>query len=96
MIICLFTTLFVGIADRVILLYGIRATISDSGNEYTLEPKTKETERRKHILLPCFFFSVSFNLFLYGFFSHQVKIAQTSHFRYKRPTDTMIQHTPEK
>ena len=69
MIICLFTTLFVGIADRVILLYGIRATISDSGNEYTLEPKTKETERRKHILLSCFFFLFRLICF-YMFFSH--------------------------
>ena len=43
----------------------------------------------------------SFVLFLfrlicfYMFFFH-TKVAQTSHFRYKRPTDTMIQNAPEK
>ena len=71
------------LADWVILLNGIRTAISDSGNDYTLEPKTKETERRKHILLFSFvlFSSVSFKLILYVFF--HAEIAETSHFRYK-------------
>ena len=70
---------FVVLADWVT---GIRTAISDTGNDYTSEPKTKETETRKHILLFCFllFCSVSFNLFLCFFLA---EIAETSHFRYK-------------
>ena len=61
-----------------------------------LRTENKGNRKKEAYSFVLFFFSVSFNLFLYVFFSHQVKIAQTSHFRYKRPTDTMIQHTPEK
>ena len=64
-------------ADWVILLNGIRTAISDTGHDYTLEPKTKETERRKHIVLFC---SLQFNLFSHFF---HAEIAETSHFRYK-------------
>ena len=53
-----------------------------------------EGTRKKEAYYFVLFYSVSFNLF-YVFFFH-IKIAQTSHVRYKRPTDTMIQHTLKK
>ena len=79
-----------GLGDFVI--NGIRTAISDTGNDYTLEPKTKETERRKHILLFCFvlFWSLSFNLFLCFF---HADIAETSHFPYKTENEIYNEST---
>ena len=54
-----------------------------------------EGNRKEEAYYFVLFCSVSFNLFLYVFFLHTKTEPNTSHFRYKRATDTMIQHTPE-
>ena len=73
----------------IIIIYEVPTVIRGMNTPYN--PKRRKPKKEAYSFVR--FCSVSF-FYIYIFFFY-TKIAQTSHFRYKRPTDIMIQHTPK-